>query len=346
MSEKSIVPTDAQELRTRLQSVNVELQRIGATVRKDADSLERLRQMLDVSYVGELITLIEEMERQVSAATESAAQAAEETDEYRRRLGAEEERLEKLWDAYKVQEREFLSVKETVTRLERDLADKGAAYSKSETLLLESDRNLRTSEEDNGRLRASMVELKANVSRLEKELADRGAAFAESENLLLDRDRSLRAAQGDNEKLRASIVTFKETVIRLERDLADKTTAFAESEAILSDTERDLRTAEDENERLRARIVELEARSEELQHVATLRSRVDDLEAKYAAEKERLAKLYTVYEELEGERDNYRLKVEEWERWFKQAFPHFEQSYRAVRRRAATETRDPPPAID
>jgi chromosome segregation protein len=208
----------AEELRERLQAVSQELHKTQREIQQDAASLERLRQMLDLGYWNELVGIVNELENRVREANEMAAQADTLSGETRRKLEEEQRRLEKLWDAFKMQERELRAAEEKATRLERDLADK-----------------------------------------------DAGKA-------------------------------------RLEADLEDK--------------EADVRRTSEENAELLAKVEELERRLGQLKDLEELRSQAEDYRAKYESERDRLAKLFALFEESEAERERLQREVEAADQWF------------------------------
>lgn len=226
----------AEELRERLQAVSQELHRTQREIQQDAASLERLRQMLDIGYWNELVGIVNQLEARVRDANEMAQQADAINAESRRRLEEEQRRLEKLWDAFKVQERELQDTLEKASRLERELLEKD----------------------------------------------------------------STRAG--------------------LETDLEEK--------------ERQFRAADDENAELRAQVEKLEGRITQLKDMESLRSQAEDFKAKYEAERERLAKLYALYEESEGERERLKRELDITDQWFEENKDALEKVSRSLRWRA------------
>lgn len=63
---------------------------------------------------------------------------------------------------------------------------------------------------------------------------------------------------------------------------------------------------------------------------AEVARRVTNLEGELAEERERLAKLYAVYEEVEGERKRLEARLKEWDAWFHGAAPHIEELARSI----------------
>ena len=231
----SLQTTD--ELRSRIEGVSKELHHIEAEVRKDAESLERVRQLLDVSYLNELMSIIDELEVRITESSQAAQSAESEKDQFRHKFEEEQERLEKLWDAYKAQERELTQLREKVPRLESELRAK-----------------------------------------------DAGVADAE-----------------------AAIDQKEDEIRRLDQELGES----------------------------RQKVADLEAAREDLKNLEGMKSQIEELETRYEEEKERLAKLYVVYEELEAERDGLKRQVDERDAWFAQVQPAMETICRSVRRRAS-----------
>ena len=63
---------------------------------------------------------------------------------------------------------------------------------------------------------------------------------------------------------------------------------------------------------------------------AEVARRVTNLEGELAEERERLAKLYAVYEEVETERKKLEARLKEWDAWFHGAAPHIEELARSI----------------
>ncbi|MGQ0535869.1 MAG: hypothetical protein ACT4PT_07335 [Methanobacteriota archaeon] len=216
--DASIRTATTDEIRTRIERVQQELLTIENEMQRPQESLHRVREMLDITSIAELAGLTAELERRIKDAQETADRAAKDRTEAMRELHEESERLAKLWDVYKAQERDLAATKERVGRVEAELTRKGSS-----------------------------------VVALEEQLAAR--------------DRAIQ-----------------------DRDL--------------------------DHQKLRSRITELEANAEELKNLDKMRDTVADLRSKYDTEKERLAKLYTVYEELEADRDHLLAEIEARDRWF------------------------------
>ncbi|HEV8361860.1 MAG TPA: hypothetical protein VGR28_15540, partial [Candidatus Thermoplasmatota archaeon] len=227
----------AEELREKLQAVSSELHRTQREIQQDAASLERLRAMLDINYWNELVGIVNQLEGKVREANEMSAQTELLRAEDRHRLEEEQRRLEKLWDAFKLQERELQTEREKASRIERELLDKDSSRA------------------------------------------------------------------------------------RLEAEVEDK--------------ESQLRRLEEENRTLDDKVAELVAKLDRLKDMEDLRSQAEDYRAKYEAERERLAKLYAVYEESEAERERLKRELEVTDLWFDENKDALEKVSRSLRWRAS-----------
>lgn len=88
---------------------------------------------------------------------------------------------------------------------------------------------------------------------------------------------------------------------RLSADLAAREAAVAAAEGAARARDADVARLEEEKAALEARVRDLESLREDLKALDAYKARVADLESAYATERERLAKLFLVYEELEAE---------------------------------------------
>jgi uncharacterized protein (DUF3084 family) len=93
---------------------------------------------------------------------------------------------------------------------------------------------------------------------------------------------------------------YKEAVARLERmttDLENRDAAAAERERVILEKEREAQKLQQQIAERDARIAELQELEKEIDAVQAYKDRIAQLEAAYAQEKERLAKLFLLYEE-------------------------------------------------
>lgn len=93
----------------------------------------------------------------------------------------------------------------------------------------------------------------------------------------------------------------RERADALEAALREREEALAARDDILAERDAALARAEAEAEALRGEIRALEGLKEDVKAVDAYRARVGELEAAHARERERLAKLYLVFEEQEAE---------------------------------------------
>jgi len=233
----------ADTIKRNLSSIASEIEKVRERAREEVTSLERIKGMLDVGYLNDLIRSVEELEVRLHTLESEAVGAASEVDTVRSELAREQDRLAKLWEAYKAQEDELSNLRrETPILQER---------------VLERERALES--------------LRREVSRLEPLSRYKG---------------EYDAAVRENQTLRVEV----ESLNRELRRLGDA-------------------TREQESEIVR------------LREDAASKSRVAELESSLDAERERLAKLYKVYEEQAGDLKAAQLRLERWESWFQRIEP-------------------------
>jgi len=140
----------------------------------------------------------------------------------------------------------------------------------------------------------------------------------------------------EQERLRKLWDAFRVQEDELNRlKAATPTTALAAGDGRASESLRreidlltgDLRRAAEAQKRLEDENQEL--RDNAKQHAEVAR-RIPLLEAELAEERERLAKLYAVYEEVETERVKLAGRLKEWDAWFHGAAPHIEELARSI----------------
>ena len=84
---------------------------------------------------------------------------------------------------------------------------------------------------------------------------------------------------------------------RLARDLEGRDSAAADRERLVLEQDAEIARLHDELAQRDARIARLQALEEDVKAVQAYKERIAQLEAAYAQEKERLAKLFLLYEE-------------------------------------------------
>ncbi|HLE97478.1 MAG TPA: hypothetical protein VI997_08925 [Candidatus Thermoplasmatota archaeon] len=178
--------------------------------------------------------------------------------------------------------------------------------------------------------RAADATAAADVAQRRAEAAERRAAELER-----DRDMYRERLSTEEQRLEKLWDAYKaqegdlrqalERTGRLERELKGKDVTVSESERLLHEREDDVRRLHEELDTERKRAAALELAKSELEDADRIRQRLEEVEALYAGEKERLAKLYIVYEELEGERDDLARRLEEKEAWFRKYEKAFQE---------------------
>lgn len=205
----SVQSTD--ELRSRLESVSSELHHIESEVRKDAESLERVRQLLDVSYLNDLMAIIDELEVRITEASEAARAAETEKDEFRRRFEEEQERLEKLWDAYKGQEKELETLRTKVGRVESELRDKDSSVYDLEAAMDGKEQEIRRLEAETGELHQQIADLEADREELKEfstykdRITDLEAKYEEEKERLAKLYAVYEELEGERDDLRRAV---------------------------------------------------------------------------------------------------------------------------------------------
>jgi chromosome segregation ATPase len=233
----------ASDIKNNLAQVAAEIARVRDRARDEVQSLDKIRGMLDVGYLTSLIKSIEELEVRMHSLEEAAVGSAAEVDRVNGELRREQERLAKLWDAYKAQEDELNRLKRDAPLLQERLLD-----------------------------RERQVEsLRRDVARLEP-LSRYKAEYD--------------AVVRENQVLRVEVDNLNREVRRLSDDM---------------------RRREDELVRLR--------------EDAVSKSRVQEVERLLEEERERLAKLYKVYEEQEAAHKDAQARLAGWEEWFRRIEP-------------------------
>ncbi len=124
-----------------------------------------------------------------------------------------------------------------------------------------------------------------------------------------------------------TIEQFKRDMAKLEQlqGYKEDYDALSKEHIVLED---EMSRMEDELARAQGRIEELEDNVVALQEVERDAGRVKELERSLDEERERLAKLYKVYEDLESEKQELAVRNDEWEDWFRALQPHMKGACR------------------
>ncbi len=237
----------ADQLRQNLTLIAQEVQRVRDQAQSEVGTMERIRQMLDAGYLNDLLATVTQLQERIRSLETGSMDSTGEAGRLRTQLKDEQTRLQKLWDAYKVQEDELARVKRDYPLLEEKLFERE-----------------RTTES-----------LRREVARLEP---------------------------------------------------------FARFKSVAEQTERENNDLRREAERLRGELqrVEEKARGAEREMVALRETgvsaeRVRELESSLEEERERLAKLYKVYEDLESAKKELERRLKTWEEWFQRLQPAMQQ---------------------
>lgn len=245
-SERTTITTTTRSTRTEgadsikrnLSNIASEIEKVRERAREEVNSLEKIKGMLDVGYLNDLIRSVEQLEIRLQTLESEAVGAAGEVDAVRAELAKEQERLAKLWEAYKVQEDELANLRREAPIMTERLAERERA--------LES--------------------LRREVARLEP---------------LSRYKNEYESAVRENQTLRVEVENLNRELRRL------------------GDSQR-----------------EMEGELVRLREDAGSKGRLAELQGSLDAERERLAKLYKVYEEQAGELKASVGRLDRWEAWF------------------------------
>lgn len=95
---------DVEQLKHDFQQVLSELDSMEEGSQKEQEMFERMKELIDVRKIERLHQMLEAMQNKAQEAEERALHAYRDQEKCRTELDLEQERLEKLWDAYKQQE--------------------------------------------------------------------------------------------------------------------------------------------------------------------------------------------------------------------------------------------------
>lgn len=246
------------ELRRSIETVTSEIARVRDRARSEVESLEKIRNVLDVGPLNELMSVLSQLESRIGQLEKDALAASHSAEHYRAEHANEQERLRKLWDAYVAQEEELRTMKDDATRSQERLAER--------------DRLLQDMQREVGQLR-QMPDMRTRVQELEKENSNLHKDLADTNN-------SLRKAENDLAKTHTELASYEKAKI-------DKKS-------------------------------------------------VDALRKDLDTERERLAKLYKVYEETEAKMKASMSELEEWRGWFQDNREYFAAVGKAAEIKART----------
>ncbi len=229
----------ADELKSRMKHVSGGLEALRTKISAEAHHIDELRGMFDVSYLNELMAMMDDIDSRITAMESELNAAIVDSDKYHKQLSTEQERLAKLWEAYKKQEDEANVLKGQIGEMNRAIGEKNS----------------------------NIAELDSQVKSLEKL-------------------KELAAYKGKYESLASQYSQI-----------------------------------EDYSHRQAQRIGELEnyvKQLEPLKEYAQYKDRADAIAKDMELEKERLAKLYKVYEDTDAQLRTSRAELDAWNAWFMQ----------------------------
>jgi chromosome segregation ATPase len=191
-------------------------------------------------------------------------------------------------------------------------------------------------------LLASIEELENRIEDLEQTTLDsRNEVDRHQEELTREQDRlkklwdAYKSQEDEIERLRRDYPLMEEKLFERERTIETLKREIARLEPMegykgdYDDLEKQHQGLEDEVTRLENTLHRSKDRVDFLEReVETLREnqadlgRVAELERNLDEERERLAKLYKVYEDLEAEKNEASLRNEDWEQWHRTMAPH------------------------
>lgn len=229
----------ADQLKANISNIAQEIARVRDQARQEVGALDKIRNMLDVGYLTDLLSSIQTLEERMETLEREALNSSAQADTLASELEQERARLEKLWNAYKAQEDEL-------ERLKRD-------YPLMEEKLFERERTIES--------------MRREIARLEP----------------------LSRFKGEADRL-------------------------AEEKRML---EQDLRKTQADLERSLAAMREMEREMEGLRELGPAKQRARELEEQLEEERERLAKLYKVYEDLESDKKALENRLGAWDQWFR-----------------------------
>ena len=211
----------ADQMKARITQIADEIGKVRDQAQQEAQALDKIRGMLDVGYLNDLLRSVEELETRLSELETDSLHAREGAAEAQRELEREQDRLAKLWDAYKIQEDEL-------ERLKRD-------YPLMEEKMFERDRQI-----DNLRRELSRLEGSARYKdQYEDAAAQNDKLRGEVDHLETELERALRTIEGlegEVDSLRANEADAGR-LAELESQLAEEQERLAKLYRVYEDVE-------------------------------------------------------------------------------------------------------------
>ncbi|PKK85885.1 MAG: hypothetical protein CVT48_03515 [Thermoplasmata archaeon HGW-Thermoplasmata-1] len=326
MEEKHIIRTERRvvgieglaELKKNLQNVAGEIDSVRRDAYAEAKNLEKIRGMLNVDYLDNILVVIESFEERMLKIEQEAIDAIGAADRYRMSLEAEQGRLSKLWEAYKKQEDELRNKETLLAKLEEVIYGREL----KEKELMEELKSLRGLEE----YRLHAANLESEVKELESQLYDANGHVKELETEI--------------EHLR-KLTTYKEKYEVLSEEIATlehEVESGRETERELQKELRELREYipyKEMAQELEAKVAELEP----LAGFAHYKELYEESSANYNETQERMAKLYKVYEDNDAELRETKKDLDGWKMWFDENYEFFRKICEATSARKRMQER-------
>jgi len=205
MAKNAVYRTDLAEIKSKFHQIALEIDAITKDSYRDAEILEKLQKTLNMDYITHLIATLETLEKHAQNAEEETQRATQKMTECQTELEKEGTRLEKLWDAYKTQEKEITHHQDKQKKLQEQLQQ----FQKKQHDLDTATSELRTLKKDQERM-------KWLESELEK--------YKKEKNTLTE---SLREKENSRQQLKSEIeeltqyVPYKEQAKELEKRIKE-----------------------------------------------------------------------------------------------------------------------------
>ncbi|MCD6467906.1 MAG: hypothetical protein J7L32_01145 [Thermoplasmata archaeon] len=167
----------------------------------------------------------------------------------------------------------------------------------------------------------------------EDELATKEKRITELENKIETYEQSMKQLEEDlnnrintlTEKLTNTEATLKEyETYKNQHEKFEKIRADLEER--VNQLENELNSRETELNNLKKEVAELR----KYKKYANYKENYDKLSAEYEKERDRLTKLYKLYEEVENERDNLKTELERWHSWYDSNAEIFDRLFKSA----------------
>ncbi len=183
-------------------------------------------------------------------------------------------------------------------------------------------------------LESATMQSRDEVGRYQRDLEQEQERLRKLWDAYKSQEDELERLKRDYPLMEEKLFERERTIEQLKRDIArlEPLEGYKRDfEALEKDhmaLEDEMGRMEDTLGRAQDRIEELEGTVVQLKEVERESGRAKELEGLLDEERERLAKLYKVYEDLEAERDELAARADEWQDWFRSLEPHFKGACR------------------